>query len=43
MSYLSLGIANLTDHIFGFYLALTASAMIGMGCAIGESTIIGFL
>jgi hypothetical protein len=40
---LLLGIANLLDHILGFYLAIIASAMIGMGCAIGESTIIGFL
>jgi len=35
--------SNLIDSIYGFYLALLASGLIGIGCSIGEFTILGYL
>ena len=38
-----LAIANLIHDDYGFYIAIGGSAFVGMGSAVGESTILGYL
>ncbi len=42
-AYLVLGISNMTQEKWGFFLSLVGSVMIGISCALGESVVLGFL
>ena len=42
-AYVVMGVSNMTQEKWGFFLSLLGSLMIGISCSLGESVVLGFL